>query len=88
MNEENETPEPTKPTTKKKPIKPELVVGSNQGEARRAAAALGLPKTAAIAIDQLTDNHLDQAIGTARVEGDNASGWAKLEGATTTNLLG
>lgn len=86
MSEENETPEPAK-TTKKKPAKPDLVVGSNQGEARRAAATLGLPKTAAIAIDQLTDDHLGQTIGTARVPGDNATGWAKLDGATTTNLL-
>ncbi len=85
MTETAQATDEQKPKPKK--VKPEIVIGSNQGEARRAAAAIGLPKAAAIAIDQLTDDHLELPIGVARVPGDNASGWAKLDGATTIDLL-
>lgn len=88
MTDEPDTTEPTDTIEHlEAQTEPTLVVGSNQGEARRAAAALDLPKRNAIAIDQLTDDHLDQTIGTARVDGDNASGWTKLEGVATINLL-
>lgn len=64
---------------KAKPAKPAditLVVGSNQGEARRAADALGLPRQAAVAIDTVDLDNLPKVIGIARVASDNAAPWA------------
>lgn len=74
-----DTENPTLVETKKpEPIS--LVIGSNQGHARRHAETRGLPKAAAIAINEpLPDITKNQTILLARPTGDRAANWDDIE---------